>query len=288
MFKPQFSLSGAFENRLMSLRETNDHLRGLTFPHNKMKTLREEALNTSISLIIQPENQRIGYGRVARLLESPFQKPTDESEQPIAAVHAVLKKIRTYTSSSHRYGEDDFIDLYRLLKGDFKRKDQTDKGKKPYRDSHIDIRENSQKKLYDAAPHGDIHFYTSDLFDWLGYESKDVHPIIRAIIAYFQVLIVRPFPSDNCKMAWFLLLSTLNCNDYDFGGYISLEKDIFVSREAFTVMCCIWFQELSVPAISADLTFSHISYIFCLLLRTQSQKGGYGLIRNMQEKWGRS
>ena len=233
MFNPQFSISEAFKNRLKSMSETNEYLRRLTFTRQKMKELKDEALTTSIFRIIQSEDQRIGYGRVARVLEFSAQKSTDTTDLSILNICTVLKKVKTYQSIVKSFGVDDFLELYYLLKGLPERNGKTEKMKKPYRDSHKDIRENSQRKLYDAAPHGDISLHMTDLFDWLTYESKNVHPLIKAILAYFQVIIVRPFRDDNCKMAWFLFRTILGLNKFDFGGYISLEKDIFMSRESF-------------------------------------------------------
>ncbi|MFQ6091263.1 MAG: Fic family protein [bacterium] len=233
MFRPYFDLSEALEKRLQSIDEANECLRGLTFPPRRMKELKREALITSIYLIIQPEDHRVGYGRVARVLESMRKTSSDSTDRQIMNIRSALKKVRSFSSTSSRFTEHDLKEVYSLLNGQPEEKRLTRWETWPYRNSPRPVLEETQKKIYTTAPHEDIPSLMVDLLDWLEFEACDLHPIIKAIVAYFQILIVRPFLEDNCRTAWFLFLSTLSKNGVDFGEYVSLEKSIFMDRRKF-------------------------------------------------------
>ena len=235
MFVPKYNLSEAFYSRLGKIDEANTYLRQLVFPAERMKQLKDEVIATSVSLIVRAEDSSVGYGRVARILDA-MDTPSpavDVTERQISRIHSILEAIRKPLSSGEIVSESIFHTWYHVMEQRSERCDTKDNETIGYRISPKEIQENSDKIIYSAAPHHKLKSLVSDLFDWLKYEAKGVHPILKGIIAYFQILIIRPFLKNNGKLGWFLLLAILKEHGFDFGEYVSLEKGVFVEREHF-------------------------------------------------------
>lgn len=235
MFLPQFDLSEAFRNRLANIDEANEYLRSLVFPREKMKQLQSEAVATSVSLIVHAEESSVGYGRVARTIETMRGRSpsVDDIERQIYRIHSILEGIRFPERSKGLLHESTFKGWYRKLEQPSERIGHKKSETTVYRVSPKGIQKSSDKVFYSAAPHDKVKSLVSDLFDWLKYESKGVHPLLMGIIAYFQIVIIRPFIEHNAKMGWFLFLTVLKEHGFDFGGYLSLEKGIFVDKKHF-------------------------------------------------------
>ena len=232
MFEPQFSLSDALKSRLRSIDEANAYLKRLTFPDATMERLKKEALARTIYLVVHAEDSRVGYGAVARFL-AQVRGDGGASAHTIGRVCAAVKKAGSLSETVMRLDEEDFVALRLLLKGEIEGAHRPKGEKGPYRNAPKEVRANAHRRIYTPADHREIPLLMSDLFDWLGYETDEVHPIVKGIVAYFQILIVRPFFDDNCKLAWLLLLSTFALNGLDFGGYVSLEESVFSGQSDF-------------------------------------------------------
>jgi len=235
MFVPKYTVSEAFLSRLSQIDDANTFLRNLYFPRKKMEQLHQETLSRSVSLIVGSEDAEVGYGRVSRVLGESKNLPSriDGTDQQIRAVHSIIQGIRRTGDTVDIVHQSNLKKCYESLEHMPGGMDIQGDGEESYRRSPKNILENTDKIIYSAAHYDQVPPLMDDLFDWLNYETKEVHPLLLAVIAYFQVLIVRPFLKNNGKMGWFLFLMVLKSHGYDFGDYVSLEKDIFVKSEDF-------------------------------------------------------
>lgn len=237
MFEPQFNLTGALETRLQSLNETNTFLRRLAFRQNKMSQLRKDTLMKSTYLILHAENQEVGYGHIVRILESGKKSFSDPTDQYIVNMYAALEKVRRLFSKTERLSTEKLVDFHELFDKQHKTNNSTSYASRSYREAPKPILDTENNRLYSTPSKKAISSLVTDLFDWLNFETSSGDPftdtMLKAICAYFQILIIRPWQNNNGKMAWFLFSTILNKNDIDFGGYVPLEKGLFFDRLTF-------------------------------------------------------
>jgi Fic family protein len=128
-----------------------------------------------------------------------------------------------------------------------------------YRNTRVVIR-NSQngEVVFSPIPPLEVSYQMEDFFDWLNSnQGKQMHPVLRAGIAHFELARIHPFVDGNGRVARAFATLILFMEDYDIKKFFSLEEQF--DKDALS-----YYQALgSVSIHRGDLTiwleyFTHV------------------------------
>ena len=86
---------------------------------------------------------------------------------------------------------------------------------------------------YSPPDHGDVPGLMRSLATWLGQDTADVHPVVKAGIAHIQLLAIQPFWQGNGRTARAIATLVLQRSPFGFRKLLSLEGRFSQDREEY-------------------------------------------------------
>lgn len=83
----------------------------------------------------------------------------------------------------------------------------------------------------------EVEYQLEDLLNWnKSATNKEIHPVLKSILIFYELLRIRPFLHNNLLTATFFFGLMLGINGYDF-SFVALEEEMFKNKQVlFDVM----------------------------------------------------
>lgn len=92
---------------------------------------------------------------------------------------------------------------------------------------------NGGQCIFMAPPAQFVPQLMEELFDWMKKEKDNLHPLILGCVFHYEFVFIHPFSDGNGRMSRLLTLLLLYQNGYEVGKYISIEKQIEKTKDAY-------------------------------------------------------
>ena len=134
-----------------------------------------------------------------------------------------------------------------------------------YRQTDTHIIAAMGKEVYEIPPAAAIPGLMQEFYDFLA--STEIHPLIKAAVGQAYLLVIRPFPEGNERLARLVSYAVLLRSGYDFLRDISISS--MIARESFRYFKSM--QDIIRSENGGDLTY-FVEYYLDLLARSIDAK----------------
>jgi cell filamentation protein, protein adenylyltransferase len=193
----------------------------------------------------EEDNQRKSAKKVA---DETGVVARDRDIQEILNYRKVLEyvdSLRQKTQRFTRYLETEIRKIHKLTIDQILPKEQSGK----YRTSKVVVKDAATGEVSFRPPNPvEIPYQIEHLLEWINsFVSKDIHPILRAGIAHYELVRIHPFVDGNGRVARALATLVLFRENYDI-------KKLFSLEEHYDQNPIEYYQALQSVTVTGDLT----------------------------------
>lgn len=247
MFLPKFEITNKILTDLIKIEVDLNMLKNIEIGLEWEGRLKKEAMTKRIVNMVRFEGLEIGSEVVMKILNDDPSR--DEKVTDLALSLGIVIKERDLQMVVNWINAQKLVDQVVYLSTKFK---QGELGEKELIQlnkligERLVINEDLGGKRKDSfventvLNHPKVHemiYQLEDLMGWNKTEtSEHIHPILKSIIIFYELLRIRPFLHNNLQTSIFFFMMTLGIAGYDF-GYMAIEEEMLKSKQKmFEVM----------------------------------------------------
>ncbi|NMB57107.1 Fic family protein [Candidatus Beckwithbacteria bacterium] len=240
MFEPKFFITNKILVNIAKLEYAKAIIDSAPLVPAWEKTFRDDATLRTVHYGTHLEGNDLSLGQ-ARMI---FEKVGDENNVPVKSVAnqtgivarerdiqevlnyrkvlEYLDSLREQTQRFTRYTEDEIKQIHFLTVDKILSTDQAGN----YRNSRVVIKDAATGEISFRPPTPvEVPFQIEHFLEWLNsFVSKDIHPVLRAGIAHYELVRIHPFLDGNGRVARALATLILFREGYDIKRFFSLEE----------------------------------------------------------------
>ncbi|MCK4614360.1 MAG: Fic family protein [Thermoplasmata archaeon] len=261
-FQPRFTITNSIASTLTKIERARGFLEAAHLSRDWIKEMQNRALILEAHHTTHIEGAQLTLAQSEQLLSGKGVPGTDPDD-----VQELLNYRKAFEFVSHYFTEwkpitrDIILKIHELLVKRV-RGDEASPGN--YREKQnwiVDMKTN--KAVYTPPPPKEVPGLMQELIQWLD-EEQDIHPVILAGIAQFQLVHIHPFLDGNGRAARLISTLCLYRAGYDF-------KNLFTISEYYDKNRSAYYNAIqSVRENDMDMT-DWLEY-FCHGLATQMQE----------------
>ena len=220
MFTPNFQMTSAIVNALMSIEADRQAVLELPIDVAMLASLRETARLTATHYSTQIEGNRLTQAQVQETLAGARFPGRERDATEVRNYYRAVEEVKRLAAREDAITEDDIRRLHGLV---LKGRTSPD----PYRDGQNVIHDSVSGSIVYLPPEApDVPGLMADLVAWIGRETEHGElpaPIIAAL-AHCQYATIHPYYDGNGRTARLLTTLILHKSGYGLKGIYSLEE----------------------------------------------------------------
>ena len=247
MFLPKFEITNRLLNSLIKVEVDLNVLRNIEIAPEWQNRLKRDILAKRMIGILKIENIEVGADVILKILAD--EPGRDETVENIARDLGIVIREKDLQVVINWLNTQKLADQIIYLSTKFKQSDLGEKeleqfnkliGERLVKGEDLGARRADSYVEGTVLNHPKVHeipYQLEDLLSWNKIETQEkMHPVLKAVVLFYELLRIRPFLHNNLQTATFFYLLVLGANGYDF-TYCALEDEMFKSKQKlFEVM----------------------------------------------------
>jgi Fic family protein len=247
-FSPQFAYSHEIVNRLTNIAASREVILHAHLVPKWEVSLRREQIIRAAHASTAIEGNPLTLEEVSQLAQGREVMATRKAKEEVLNYLKVLEKIPAYQKNG-LISTDSILTLHRdVTRGTLE--DPATEG--AFRTVRVVVGNRVTREIvYSAPPPEDVVPLMERFVDWLNSdESRDLHPVVVAGIAHYELVRIHPFVDGNGRVARALATLILTIRGFDIKRFFTLDDFYDSDRHAYyTVLddvnktypdCTIW------------------------------------------------
>ena len=230
-FQPQFTITNAITRDLTVIERARGFLQAATLSDQWITQMSQRALVLEAHHTTHIEGTQLTLEQSKQLLAgNTVPEASDDDVRELLNYRDAFELVSEYLLSGSPLTESLVREIHRRLV-DGVRGNEGRPGE--YRQIQ-NVVANSQtgEVIYRPPPWGDVPALMTQLIEWLNHES-DIHPVLVAAVAQFQLVHIHPFVDGNGRTSRLLSTLCLYRSGYDFKRLFTISEFYDRDRRAF-------------------------------------------------------
>jgi Fic family protein len=264
LFEPKFSITNQILINVGKIEAAKGVIDNAPLIPAWEKTFREDAVLRTVHYGTHIEGNDLSLGQAKLIFENVAENGTEKPAKIIANQAGVAARerdiqeilnyrkvleyvdsLRVNTQRFTRYTEDEIKTIHKLTVEKILEADEAGN----YRSTKVVVKDAATGEVTYRPPNPvEVPYQIEHFLEWLNsFTSKDIHPVLRAGIAHYEIARIHPFVDGNGRVARAMATLVLFREEYDIKRFFSLE-------EHYDRTPAEYYQALNSVSITGDLT----------------------------------